>query len=342
MLPLVDRPLLAYTFEHLRRLRRHARDRLLRLSADADPGAFRRPLRRAPARVPGRGGAARHRRRDPLRRRGDRRDVRRAQRRLAARGRPRRAGRLPPRAECRRRSCSPRSTTRAATGSSACDERRPGAQLPREAAPRGDRHEPDQRRHLRARAGRAGPDPGGRPVSIEREVFPRLVDEGRSTASRCPATGSTSARPTPTSRRTATCSSATSARSSATARLRLHARRRTAEVTRRPGSCRRSTSARARDRGRRADRQPRCDRCGRHDRRGRSSSRRSSARVRPSAARPSSARSSARGQSSVPVATSAGFRSSALAPEVGDRNMLDHGLRVAADETIAAGAVTFA
>ena len=42
MLPLVDRPQLAYTFEHFA-ARRHARDRLVRLPADADPGALRRP-----------------------------------------------------------------------------------------------------------------------------------------------------------------------------------------------------------------------------------------------------------------------------------------------------------
>ena len=167
MLPLVDRPQLAYTFEHLRRLRRHARDRLVRLPADADPGALRRPLRRPPARVQGRGGAARHRRRDPLRRRGDRRAVLRAQRRLAARDRPRRARRVPPRA--RDAGDDPAHPRRGpdAVRPRARRRRRPRAQLPREAAAGGDRHEPDQRGHVRARAGRARADPA-RPRRLDR------------------------------------------------------------------------------------------------------------------------------------------------------------------------------
>ena len=45
--------------------------------------------------------------------------------------------------------------------------RRARAELPREAAPGGDRHEPDQRGPLRARAGRARPDPAG-PACVDR------------------------------------------------------------------------------------------------------------------------------------------------------------------------------
>ena len=96
MLPLVDRPLLAYTFEHLRRHGVRRGDRLVRLPADADPGALRRRAtassrsttrsRRSRSAPAARSGSPRR----------DRRDVLRAQRRLAARGRPRRARRLPP------------------------------------------------------------------------------------------------------------------------------------------------------------------------------------------------------------------------------------------------------
>ena len=50
--------------------------------------------------------------------------------------------------------------------------------VPREARPGRDRHRRDQRRRLRARALGARPDPAGRAVSIEREVFPRLVGNG--------------------------------------------------------------------------------------------------------------------------------------------------------------------
>ena len=218
MLPLVDRPQLAYTFEHLRRLRRHPRDRLVRLPADADPGALRRPLRRPPARVQDRGGAARHRRRDPLRRRGHRRAVLRAQRRLAAGDRPRRARRLPPRAARRaRRSCSRPSRIRRRYGLVRVNGDGQRAQLPREAAAGGDRHEPDQRRPVRARAGRARPDPGRAVPSRSSARSSRSSSRSRrSTASRSPATGSTSGPRTPICRPIATCSSATSSPSSAT------------------------------------------------------------------------------------------------------------------------------
>ena len=67
MLPLVDRPLLAYTFEHLRR---HGVKRAI-VSCGYLPTQieehFGDRVRRPRARVPRRGRAARHRRRDPLR-----------------------------------------------------------------------------------------------------------------------------------------------------------------------------------------------------------------------------------------------------------------------------------
>ena len=67
MLPLVDRPLLAYTLEHLRRHGVTPRGDLVRIPADADRGALRRRLRRSGARIPSRGRAARHGRRHRLR-----------------------------------------------------------------------------------------------------------------------------------------------------------------------------------------------------------------------------------------------------------------------------------
>ena len=68
MLPIVDRPLLAYTFEHLAPARRRARDRLVRVPPRPDPVRLRDAPRRPRARVRGRGRAARDRRRDRLRR----------------------------------------------------------------------------------------------------------------------------------------------------------------------------------------------------------------------------------------------------------------------------------
>ena len=90
-------------------------------------------------------------------------------------------------------------------------------QLPREASTGGDRHEPDQRRHVRPRAGRARPDPA-RAVGLDRARGLPAARRGavrlRHRARR--ATGSTSAPPTRISRPTATCSSGTSSPSSAT------------------------------------------------------------------------------------------------------------------------------
>ena len=152
MLPLVDRPLLAYTFEHLAR---HGVERAViscgYLPDQIEAGFGSRP-RRPVARVRGRGRAARHRRRDRLRRARARRELLRAQRRLAARGRPRRAGRVPSLdgrqgddpAHAGRR---PESLRARSHGGG-----RPGRDVPREAAPGGDRHRSHQRRPVRARA----------------------------------------------------------------------------------------------------------------------------------------------------------------------------------------------
>ena len=86
---------------------------------------------------------------------------------------------------------------------------RPGRGVPREVR-RAGAHEPHQRRRLRARA-RAWSSRSSRAgaVSFEREVFPALVGEGGSTASPPPGTGSTSGRPSATSRPPTTCSPGT-------------------------------------------------------------------------------------------------------------------------------------
>ena len=71
-----------------------------------------------------------------------------------------------------------RSTTRAPTGWCTCNEDRSVQGVRREARARPDRHEPDQRRRLRARARGARAGAAGRNVSIEREVWPQLVGDG--------------------------------------------------------------------------------------------------------------------------------------------------------------------
>ena len=112
---------------------------------------------------------------------------------------------------------------------------------------RGDRHEPDQRRALRARAevlelipaGAGGLDRAGRvPAAVRRGLGLR--------ARPCPATGSTSARPPRICRLTATSSSAVPHRGRGRARQRLHARRRDRAGARGgPARARRSSSGRA-------------------------------------------------------------------------------------------------
>ena len=143
-------------------------------------------------------------------------------------------------------------------------------ELPREAAPGGDRHEPDQRGPVRARAGRARPDPAG-PSRFDRARGLPASRRGAGGLRDCAraATGSTSGRRTPICRRIATCSSGTSPPSSASALgLRLHARR--PDGRGQPRCAARAAGLRGRgrdDRRRRSHRQPRGDRSGRPDRR---------------------------------------------------------------------------
>ena len=158
MLPLVDRPQLAYTFEHLRRSGvsgRSSRCGYLPTQIEEHFGDRYGDLRleyRAEEEPLGTGG------RDPLRGRGDRRALLRPERRLAARDRPRRAPRLPPRARPTRDDPADAGRGPEPLRPRPRRRRRPRAQLPREAATRGDRHEPDQRGPLRARARRARAD----------------------------------------------------------------------------------------------------------------------------------------------------------------------------------------
>ena len=83
MLPLVDRPLLAYTFEHLARFGVERGNRLVRLSAGPDRGGVRRGIRGTGARVRRRAGAARDGWRDRVRCARAREQLLRAERRLA-------------------------------------------------------------------------------------------------------------------------------------------------------------------------------------------------------------------------------------------------------------------
>ena len=264
MLPLVDRPQLAYTFEHLRRygvtraivscgylptqIQEHFGDAYgeLRLEYRVEE----EPL--------GTGGAIR------FAARGDRRAVLRAQRRFAPRDRPRRARRLPPRAAgAARRSCSRPSRIRAATGSCACNG--DGRVLSFLEKPRPEEIDTNL---INAGLYVLEPDvldliPPGRPVSIEREVFPQLVEEEAVCRRRArPATGSTSAHPRPISQ----AHRDVLERNFVTelgdgARLRLHAR--LAGRGGEPGRAPRAARLRRRgsvDRGRRPHREPRRDR----------------------------------------------------------------------------------
>ena len=151
--------------------------------------------------------AARHRRRDPLRRArgGVDRDVPGAQRRRAGRRRPRPRSSRPPRRAARGDDrAAPRSTTRAATAS--CDRRRRRACTAFLEKPAAGEIDADAR-STPARTS-LEPDvldliPPGRSVSIEREVFPRSSARAlRAAPTR--ATGATSARPRATSPRTST------------------------------------------------------------------------------------------------------------------------------------------
>ena len=248
MLPLVDRPLLSYTFEHLAR---YGVERAIvscgylphqigsAFGASYGGVALEYAVETQPLGTGGAIGFAAPRARGELLR---------AERGLAARGRSRRARSLPP--LDRREGDDPAHAGRRPEPLRARADRRRRArrELPREAAAGGDRHRPHQRRPLRARARGAGARPrrGARSRSSARSSRGSPRRE-RSSASRSPGTGSTSGRPSRTSRPIATSSSArsrpTSGTSSApTSRSSIRAPR----STRARGSCRPSTSGPAR------------------------------------------------------------------------------------------------
>ena len=169
---------------HLRAPRpawRRARDHLVRVPPGPDPvglrDAPRRPRRSSTrSRTSRSGPAARSASRD-----GSSRQLLRAERRLAARGRPRRAGRVPP--LDRREGDDPADAGRGPEPLRARPAPPPtdAWRLPREATPGGDRHRPHQRRALRPRAGGARPRPPG-PGRLDRA---RGVPAGSPRRDRC-------------------------------------------------------------------------------------------------------------------------------------------------------------
>ena len=162
--------------------RRHRGRARLRLPArPAARGARRQRVCGRAAQLRDRARAPRHRRGDPLRRRHARRAARaalpRPQRRRPHRPRPDRAAAAPTRQRGARATLALYPVEDAsAYGLVRRDERGRRARVPRE--DRRARPRRDQRRRLRARSLGARPDPAGREVSIEREVFPRLVGDG--------------------------------------------------------------------------------------------------------------------------------------------------------------------
>ena len=269
----------------------------------------------------------------------------RAQRRLAARGRPRRDGRVPPvdgregddPADARRRPEPVRARPHGV--------RRPGRDVPREAAAGGDRHRPHQRRPLRPRArgarprargscgldrARGLPDARGRglrlrhraPGLLARRRHARVVPAGASRRARADLLDAGGRR----------------------ARRRLHAgRRHRRRASPAPSSCLPSTSVPARSSRRaRGSAASRSSGPARGSRAAEWSRTRSSARGRASArARASSARSSA-----TDAELGAGCELHNLAvvgpgAKVGEGNVLDHGLRVGAGQTIPDDALRF-
>ena len=198
-LTLVDRPFLAYMIEWLAR---HGVDEVgprLRLPARrAARGARRGRARRRPAHLRGRARAARHRRArsasPPSARRPPRGPLPRPQRRRAHRPRPQRPAALARASAGRAATLGPQPVEdSSAYGLVACDDdgRRP--RVPREDRASQVPGEINAGAYVLERSV-LELIPAGREVSIEREVFPRLVGDGLYGAARSTATGWTSAR----------------------------------------------------------------------------------------------------------------------------------------------------
>ena len=245
VVPLVDRPFIAFMLEWLRG---HGVDDVVMscgfmASRRAQRARRRLGLRDAPALRRG-AETARHRRRGQVRRGPARRALPDAQRRRADRHRPDRAARAA-RAHGRPRDARARAGRGPVRVRARAPQRRPSVQrVPREAEPRPDRHEPDQRRRLRAaprRARRRAAEAStsrSSARSSRRSSATGLYGYEASTA-----TGSTSARPSATCRRRTTSSTAPS-RPSVTRRLRRRPPgdrrgRRAERPRRRPGARRR-------------------------------------------------------------------------------------------------------
>jgi hypothetical protein len=160
----------------------------------------RRPRRRTAHPLSGRAAAARHRRRDQVRRAAPRRTGHRLQRRRADRDRPeRRAGAAPlAQGQGDHRADAGREPVRLRPGGDRAGRRR--AALPGEAQAGRDHHQQHQRRHLRPRAGHLRPHPQGHAATSRRWSSAARPSSPMSTR----ATGSTSGRRRNTRRCTAT------------------------------------------------------------------------------------------------------------------------------------------
>ncbi len=208
VVPLVDRPFIAYMIEWLRG---HGVDDVIlacgfmaadvrAVLGDGDVARRAAPLRRGAA-------AAGHRRRAQVRGGPARRALPDAQRRRADRHRPERPAR-PARANRRARDARA-GPGRGSVGVRARAPRRRSRRerVRREARPGRDRHQPDQRRRVRPRARRARRDGARGHQLLDRA---RRVSRGSSgagcSATRRTATGSTSAPPSATCRRRSTSS----------------------------------------------------------------------------------------------------------------------------------------
>ena len=163
VIPLVDRPFLRYMIDWLAR---HGVDDIVMACGflpDGIRAALGDEIPGGPAPALRRGArAARHRRRDQVRRGPARGPLLRAQRRRAHRPRPDRAARARTRpvAPGRRSALYPVDGSLAPTASSAGARRR-DHRVPREARSAADRHRRGLRRRLRAREGGARPGPRG-------------------------------------------------------------------------------------------------------------------------------------------------------------------------------------
>ena len=208
IVPIFDRPFLHYQLDLLKQVPEidevilslnYQPRRIEEIFGDGGDTGLGDPLR-------GRAGAARHRRRRPLRRRVAARIGRRLQRRRADPGRSGRGHRAASRAQGQGddRADAGRQPDRLRPGRDRRGRQHPA--VPREAERRRDHLQHDQRRHLRPRARHLRPHSEGHAVVDRAQLLP-VADRARarrSSPTSIAATGSTSARPRSTCRCTAT------------------------------------------------------------------------------------------------------------------------------------------